>query len=103
VVQVIISLYDPLKAGSDVTGIDDSVRKRGLRGKCFQTLTEGRKRQSRGHIVRQTVPNGQSGSWEGPAANGRQFHGWHQWKVGPSRTQATPTKEIGDMNQLTQV
>jgi len=32
-------------------------------------------RESREHIVRHTVPNGGSGDWEGPAADGRQFHG----------------------------
>jgi len=69
----------------------------------FQTLTEGRKRRSRSHVVRQTVPNGRSGDWEGPAANGGHFHGRHQQKVDPSRTEATPTREIGDTNQLTQV
>jgi len=78
VIQVIKSLQDPLKLGSDLTGIDDNIRKRGLEEKRFQTLTEGRKRRSRGHVVRQTVPNGRSRDWEGPAANGRQFHGRHQ-------------------------
>jgi len=64
---------------------------------------EGRKIWSRGHDVQQTVPNGQSGDWEGPAANGRQFHRWHQQKIGPSRTEAMPTSEICNMNQLAQV
>jgi len=103
VVQVRKSLQDPLKVGNDLTGIDDNVSKRGLEEKCFQSLTEGRKRRSRGHVVWQTVPNGWSGDWEGPAANSRQFHGRHQQKVGSSRTEATATREMGDTNQLTQV
>jgi len=56
--------------GNDLMEFDDNVRKRGLGEKRFQTLTEGRKRRNRGHVVRQTVPNGRSGNWEGPAANG---------------------------------
>jgi len=39
----------------------------------------------------------------GKAANGGQFHEQHQQKVGPSRMEATPTREIYNMNQLTQV
>jgi len=81
--------------------IIDNVKK--LEEKCFQTLTEGRKRRSRGHVVRQTVPNGRSGDWEDLAVNGRQFRGRRQQKVGPSRTEATSTREMGDTNQLTQV
>ena len=27
------------------------------------------------HVVRQAVPDGGSGDWGGPAADGRQFHG----------------------------
>ena len=42
--------------GNNLPGIDDNVRERGLEQKCFQTLTEGRQRRSREHIVRQTVP-----------------------------------------------
>jgi len=34
-------------------------------------------RRSRDHVVRQTVPYGGSGDWEGPTANGRQFNGQH--------------------------
>jgi len=34
------------------------------------------------HAVRQTVPNSGSGDWEGPAADGRQFHGRHQQSGG---------------------
>ena len=36
------------------------------------------------HVVRQAVPDGGSGDWEGPAADGRQFHGRHQQTIGPS-------------------
>jgi len=98
VVQEIKSLQDPLKVGDDLTGIDDDVTKRGLELKCFQTLTKDRKWWSRNHVVRQTVPNGPSGNWEGPTANDRQFHGRHRQKVGPNRTEATPTSEICDTN-----
>jgi len=85
-------------------GINDNVRKHGLEEKCFHTQTENRKRQSRNQVVWQTVPNGQSGDCEGPNANSRQFHGWHQQKVGLSRTEATPpNREIYDTNQLTKV
>jgi len=38
--------------GNNLTGIDDNVRERGLEQKCFQTLTDGRQRRSRDHIVR---------------------------------------------------
>jgi len=31
----------------------------------------------------QTVPDGGSGDWEGPAADGRQFHGRYQQTIGP--------------------
>jgi len=41
----------------------------------FQTPTEGRQRRRRYHVVRQTVPNGGSGDWEGLAADGRQLVG----------------------------
>jgi len=78
VVQVIKSLQDPLKVEEWFNGIDDNVRKLGLKKKCVQTLTEDRKRRSRGHVVRQTVPNGRSGDWKGPVANGR--HRRHQQK-----------------------
>ena len=59
--------------------------------------------RSRDYIVRQTVPDGWSDNWEGPAANGRQLHGRHQQTIGPSREEETPTRYIGDKNQLTQV
>jgi len=55
------------------------------------------------HAVRQTVPNSGSGDWEGPAADGRQFHGRHQQTIGSSRAEGTSTRQIGDTNQLTQV
>ena len=51
--------------------INDNVRARSREEKRFQTLMEGRQRWSRNHIVSQTVPNGGSEDWEGPAANGR--------------------------------
>jgi len=47
--------------------------------------------------------NGGSGDWEGPAADGRQFNGWHQQTIGPSRVEGTPTRQNGDTNQSTQV
>ena len=65
---------------------------RGLEQKCFQTLTEGRQRLGRDHIVRQTVPNVWFGDREGPAADGRQFDGRHQQTIGPSRAEGTPTR-----------
>jgi len=40
---------------------------------------------SRYHVVRKTVPDGGSGDWEGPAADGRQFNGRRQQTIGPSR------------------
>ena len=40
---------------------------------------------------------------EGPAADGRQFHGRNQQTIGPSRAEGTSTRQIGDTNQLTQV
>ena len=49
--------------------INDNVREQGQEQKCFQMLTEGRQRWSRDHIVRQTVPNGGSVNWEGPATD----------------------------------
>jgi len=52
--------------------------------KCFQMLVEGRQRWSKDQIVQQIVPNGGNSDWESPAANGRQFGGWHQQTVGPS-------------------
>ena len=74
-VQVIKSLQDPLEVGNNLPGINDNVRERGLEQKCFQTLTGGRQRRDRYHAVRQAVPDGGSGDREGPAADGRQFHG----------------------------
>ena len=44
-----------------------------------------------------------SGDREGPAADGRQFHGRYQQTIGPSRAEGTSTRQIGDTNQLTQV
>ena len=55
------------------------------------------------HAVRQTVANSGSGDWEGPAADGRQFHGRYQQTIGSSRAEGTSTRQIGDTNQLTQV
>jgi len=52
--------------------------------------------------VQQAVPDGGSGDWEDPAADGRQFHGRHQQTIGPSRAEGTSTRQIGDTNQLTQ-
>ena len=46
------------------------------------------------YIVRPAVPNGGSGDWEGPAADGRQFHGRYQQMIGPSREEGTPTRQI---------
>ena len=55
------------------------------------------------HTVRQTVPAGGSGDWEGSAADGWQFNGQYQQTIGPSTVEGTPTRQIGDTNQLTQV
>jgi len=55
--------------------------------------------RSRDYIVRQTVPDGGSGDWEGPVADGRQLDGRHQQTIGPSREEGTPTRQIGDTNQ----
>ena len=41
------------------------------------------------HVVRQAVPDGGSGDWEGPAAGGRQFHRRYQRTIGPSRAERT--------------
>ena len=60
-------------------------------------------RRGRCHVVLQAVPDGGSGNWEGPAADGRQFHGRYQQTIGPSRAEGMPTRQIDDMNQLTQV
>jgi len=38
---------------------------------------------------RQAVPDGGSGDWEGPAADGRQFHGRYQQTIGLSRAEGT--------------
>jgi len=89
--------------GNNLTGIDDNVRERGPEQKCFQRLRECREIRSRDHTVRQTVANGVSGDWEGPAADGRQFDGRRQQTIGPSRAEGTSTRQIGDTNQLTQV
>jgi len=66
-----------IQVGTKLKVIDDKVRKRGWEYKRFQALTEGRQRESRDHFVRQTVPAGKSGDWEGSAADGRQFDGRH--------------------------
>jgi len=57
-------------------------------------LTEGRQRRGRYHAVRQAVADGGSGDREGPAADGRQFHGRHQQTIGPSRAEGTSTRQI---------
>jgi len=63
----------------------------------FQTLTEGRQRRGRDHIVRQTVPNGESCDWEGPVADSRQFKGRYPQTIGLSRSEGTPTRQIGKL------
>jgi len=67
VVQVIKWLQDPPEVWNNLTGINDNARERGLEQKCFYTLMEGWQRRGRYHIVRQAVPDGGSGDWEGPA------------------------------------
>jgi len=60
---------------------------------------DGRLTESgRYHVFRQAVPDGGSGDREGPVADGRQFHGRHQQTIGPSRTEGTSTRQIGDKN-----
>ena len=66
--------------------------------KCFRTLTEGRERRSRDHIVWQTVPSDGSGDWKSPAVEGRQFNGRYQQTIGPIRTEEMPPSQIGDTN-----
>jgi len=38
--------------------------------------------------------------WEGPAADGRQFHGRLQQTIGSSRAAGMPTRQSSDTNQL---
>ena len=102
-VHVLKLLSDPLEVGNILPGINDNVRERGLEQKCFHTLTEGRQRRGRDHIVRHAVPDGASGDWEGPATDVSQFHGRYQQTIGPSRAEGTSTRQIGDTNQLTEV
>ena len=64
---------------------------------------EGWQRRGWYHVVRQAVPDGGSADREGPAADGRPFHGQYQQTIGPSRADRTSTRQIGDTNQLTQV
>ena len=86
--------------GNNLTGINDNVKEPGLEQKCFLMLTEGLQRWGRYHVVQQTIPDGESSDWEGPAADGRQFNGQYQQTIG---VEGTPTRQIGDTNQLTQV
>ena len=86
---------------NNLPGINDNARERGVEQKCFQTLTEGRQRRGRYHFVRQAVPDGGSVDREGPAADGRQFHGRHQQTIGPSRAEGTSTRQIGDRHEPT--
>ena len=89
--------------GGKLRVISENVREGSREQKRFQTLTEGRQRWEHGadgdYIVRQTVPDGGSGDWEGPVADGRQLDGRHQQTIGPSREEGTPTRQIGDTNQ----
>jgi len=69
---VIKSPQNPLRVMiNKLKVINYNVRAGSREEKRFQTLTEGRQRWSRNHIVSQTVLNGGSEDWEGPAANGR--------------------------------
>jgi len=74
VVQVTKSLQDPLEVGNNLLGIDDNVRERGPRNRNVLNA-DGRLTERRGryHVVRQAVPDGGSGDWECPAADGRQL------------------------------
>jgi len=89
--------------GNNFTGIDDNVTELGLEqfsdagGRSAET-------EQRAHCdVRQAVPDGGSGDWEGPAADGRQLHGRHQQTIGPSRAEGTSTRQIGDTNQFSSI
>jgi len=104
VVQVIKSLQDPLKVGNDLMGIDDNVRKRGLEEKCFRLRRkverDGAEVTLSGRLFQMVGPA--TGKARPPTVDSK-FCGRHQEKVGPSRTEATPTWEICDTNQLTQI
>ena len=55
---------------------------------------------SDGRLTETSVKLSTVGDREGPAADGRQFHGRHQQTIGPSRAEGTSTRQIGDTNQL---
>jgi len=80
VVQVIKSLQGPLEAGNSLPGINDDVRpgtEMFLNADGRPTETEQISRCPAG----QTVADGGSGDREGPAADGRQFHGRYQTRA----------------------
>ena len=74
-VQVMKSLHAPPGVRNKSRVIVDNVRQYDREQKCFPTLTEGRQRRGRDHVVRQTAADGGSGDREGPTADGRHFDG----------------------------
>jgi len=58
---------------------------------------DGRLTETRGryHVVRQAVPDDGSGDRDGPAADGRQFHGRYQQTIGPSRADRGNVDQAG--------
>ena len=92
VVQVIKSLQGPLEMGNNLPGSMIMSENEAWNRNVFKCR---RKFDRDGaDITGQAVPHGESGDWEGPAADGRQFHGRYRHTIGPSRAEGTSTRHV---------
>ena len=91
VVQVTKSLHNPLEMENNLPG---SMIISGNEAWNRNVLNADGRLTETGQVS--SCPAGCSRWWvrqrEGPAADGRQFHGRHQQTIGPSRAEGTPTK-----------